>query len=187
MVVLKERNDMSMSPKKRSRDKMESNASVKSREKKAKKTAVAKAMSAKKSAKYQSSAAAAKAKSPHRLSGGKQFLPQVASNGGPSHGMAGKGKRLLPQAPMDNDGGGPSHAMAGTSMGKGLIVPENDVHAMDDTVVAKSTGGGGVARPVVALYEQRPFVIKEYTTLDDAKKDLGASGKTIRESEWCIA
>ena len=54
-----------------------------------------------------------------------------------------------------------------------------------------SVGDGGTnrqsdeGRPVVALYELRPFALTEYDSVDDARKDLDISGTTIRESE-CV-
>ena len=52
------------------------------------------------------------------------------------------------------------------------------------------SGLSGENQPkLVALYEQRPFILTEYESVEDASKDLESkdleiSSKTIRESKW---
>lgn len=92
---------------------------------------------------------------------------------------------------------GSSHAMGGKTFGKRLLLPPqapspaSEDHAtttannaMDHNHEGQGIVSGGHARPVVSLYEKRPFIIKEYASLDDARKDLGISCKTIRESKF---
>jgi len=164
VVVLKERHDVSVSPKKRGRDKVaasNNNGALQAdhygkRNDRGKKSEVGK-----KGAK-RGRPRTARAKSPPRA---------TTSNGGPSHtiggkSIGGKGKRLLSQAPTADDIATMNH---------------HDAATMNESSTTAGGGGGPKARPVLSLYERRPFIIKEFPSLDDARKDIGASCKTIRE------
>ena len=58
---------------------------------------------------------------------------------------------------------------------------DNEMEAMDIFRSTKRVSPN--ARPLVVLYERRPFRMTEYVSLDDAKDDLKVSAKTVRQSE----